>query len=73
MINFPNKIYSYNDSVLSKFVVVLNELIITDTSVIDLYDKIQKSFEDINDYIDTLACLYALNKIELNHNMLKLI
>lgn len=72
MINFPNKLYSYNESIISKFVVIINELNSCNATVCELYDKLNNHFPNINDYIDALSCLYALNKIELENNILKI-
>lgn len=59
----PNKIYSYTDSILSKFVPIIEILIEKDEPVASLYKKSEKYFSCVQDYIDTLDCLYALNKI----------
>ena len=59
----PNKIYSYSDSVLSKFTRIIEILIKSDESVASLYQKSKKYFNCVQDFIDTLDCLYVLNKI----------
>lgn len=64
----PNKIYSYSESTLSKLIPIIKILKQADNSVIDLYHKSKKHFENIEDYIDTLDCLYALNKITVTEN-----
>ena len=60
---FPNKIYSYSESILSKFVPIIEILKKSDESVTSLYQKSKKHFSNIEEYIDTLDCLYILNKI----------
>ena len=62
----PNKIYSYSESTISKFIPIIEQLENKDETVTSLYQKIKKNFNDIEDYIDTLDCLFALNKIELS-------
>lgn len=62
----PNKIYSYSESTISKFIPIIEQLENKDETVTSLYQKTKKNFNDIEDYIDTLDCLFALNKIELS-------
>ena len=62
----PNKIYSYSESILSKFVPIIEILKISDETVFSLYQKSKKHFNSVQDYIDTLDCLYALNRITLS-------
>lgn len=65
---FPNKIYSFSESVLSKLVPLIEILMESDETVTSLYQKSKKHFNSIQDYIDALDCLYALNKIVLSEN-----
>lgn len=60
----PNKLYSYNESVLSKFPVVLRALQERDFSVGDLYLYIRNYIVDASEYLQIIDCLYALNKID---------
>ena len=62
----PNKIYSYSESTISKFIPIIEQLENKDETVTSLYQKTKKNFNEIEDYIDTLDCLFALNKIELS-------
>lgn len=62
----PNKIYSYSESILSKFIPIIEILEISDETVFSLYQKSKKHFNNVQDYIDTLDCLYALNRIVLS-------
>lgn len=62
----PNKVITYNESILSKFPIILNLLETNDYFLLDLYNKIKKYIEDINEFLDILDCLYALGKIEFN-------
>ena len=60
----PNKLYSYNESVLSKFPVVLRALQERDFSVGDLYLYIRNYIVDASEYLQIIDCLYALNRID---------
>ena len=62
---FPNKVIPYKKSVLSKFPLVLKELETQDYSVLSLYRKLEKKFNGLPEYIDTLDCLFYLGTIEL--------
>lgn len=61
----PNKFITYKESIISKFPIVLNELKDYDLSITDLYKKIRKKIDGVQEYLDILDCLYALNKITL--------
>lgn len=60
----PNKLISYDQSILPKFPVVLKELKNGPMSVHDLYKRVIKKMSGVSEFIDTLDCLYALGKIE---------
>ena len=62
----PNKMISYSDSVISKFSVVLTELQKKTQNIHELYKKHKKEFESIQNYIEVLNCLFALNKIQID-------
>ncbi|ARP51065.1 ABC-three component system middle component 7 [Caproicibacterium sp. XB2] len=64
----PNKLYSYNESTLSKFPVVLRELRTQPLGVHELYRRVIKKMDGVNEFIDVLDCLYALRKIEYDEN-----
>ena len=51
----PNKLYSYNYSVLSKFPILLKSLQKGDVQVLSLFMSNQDKFESINDFIETLC------------------
>lgn len=61
----PNKINSYNESNISKFVPIIEILIKKDENIYLLYKKTLKYFKDVEEYIDTLDCLFAMKKIIL--------
>jgi hypothetical protein len=64
----PNKIFSYNESILSKFPLVLKELSNSPQSVVSLYFKIRHLVSDVSEYIEILDSLYALQKIEYDED-----
>lgn len=65
----PNKVTSYQESVLSKLIVLLDVLCNKDTSLIGLYSDTKQSFSDISEFIDTVDVLFALNKLEYNEEL----
>ena len=59
----PSKITSYGESVISKFPPVLSALQNADTGVFALYEATIKYFSSIEEFIDTLDCLFALQRV----------
>ena len=59
----PNKIITYDESTLSKLVPILNELSFADITPFALFKKTIDNYKSIEEFINTLDCLYALNKI----------
>ena len=59
----PSKITSYGESVISKFAPVLSVLQDTDTGVFALYEATMKYFNSIEEFMDTLDCLFALQRV----------
>ncbi len=62
----PNKLFSYGDSDLPKFVIVLNQLNRKECTASELFEQINKDFKDVNDFIRILDELYLLNEIDIN-------
>ena len=62
----PNKLYSYEESTLSKFPIVLRALRDSDSGVTELYERIKKSVPDVSEYLEILDSLYALGKIDID-------
>lgn len=63
----PNKLFSYNQSVLSKLPFILRELE-TQSSPRELFLSLGYIVSDPLEFIDALDCLYALGEIELNED-----
>ena len=59
----PSKITSYGESVISKFAPVLWVLQDADTGVFALYEATMKHFSGIEEFMDTLDCLFALQRV----------
>jgi len=62
----PSKITSYKESVLSKLTPILNILENEDLPVLPLYSATKNQFTGIEEYMDTLDCIFALGKIVLD-------
>lgn len=60
---FPSKFINYKNSSIYKFAYVLEELEDVDLSVMTLYNKVKKHFQNIQEYIEVLDCLFAMKKI----------
>lgn len=60
----PNKLFSFDESILSKFPLVLTTLQASPMSVSSLYLKVKNRIVSVNDYIEILNCLFALGKID---------
>ncbi len=59
----PSKITSYSESVISKFPPILLVLQNADAGAFALYEATMKHFSDIEEFLDTLDCLFALQRI----------
>ena len=57
----PNKLISFKDCVLA--------ISDSDFSVIDLYEKVETHFEDLNEYMLALDVLYVLGKIKYDEEL----
>lgn len=60
-----NKLFSYNESVLSHFPRVLS-ILNQPLSVKELYLRVMPIISDPIEFIQLLDCLYALGKIDFN-------
>lgn len=65
----PNKVTSYQESILSKFNVLLDEMCNRDVSLKELYSATYQNFSDMSEFIDVLDVLFALNKLEYNDEL----
>ena len=67
---FPSKVTSYKESSLAVFPVVLKNLEKKDMTPSELYKKTKGKISGIQEFLEILDCLYALNKIELEGGVL---
>lgn len=65
----PNKVTSFKESILSKIPLILKPLQTKDYPVIVLYEAVQEKVT-VQEYIDILDCLYALNQITLRKEII---
>ncbi|MGL4107497.1 ABC-three component system middle component 7 [Clostridium sp. LP20] len=63
----PNKLFSYSESIINKFPIILNILEKEELTVYELYIKVINKFAGITEFIETLECLFVLGKIEYNY------
>ena len=63
---FPNKLFTYSESVISKLPIILIELQWESISAVELYKRLADRLTGVSEYLDALDCLYALRKIEFD-------
>lgn len=73
LMRLPSKITSYEDSLLNKFPLLMKNIEKGGISIYELYEITKKYFDDVEQFIDALDYLYALNKIELDKESEKII
>ena len=62
----PNKVISFNSSVVSKLSRILDLLASKSFSVVGLYDELHEQFDNIDHFLVTLDALYALRRVEID-------
>lgn len=62
---FPSKVTSYKESTIAIFPIVLSHLEKKDMTPSELYKKVKNKVSGIQEFMEILDSLYALNKIEL--------
>lgn len=66
----PNKLFSYNQSIISKFPIVLEVISEKkDITIYQLYINVIGQFDDITEFFYTLDCLYFLGKINYDYKL----
>ncbi len=68
----PSKLFTYNESTLSKLVPVLKSLKEKNCSPTNLYKKNKKLFKNTSDFTECLDLLFVLGKIKFNQNSEKI-
>lgn len=67
----PNKVTPYKESSIAKFPVVLALLEKKDMTPSELLSKVKKNrIQNIDEFVEIIDCLYAMNKIEINGEVL---
>lgn len=66
----PNKFISFKESSLPKFIGILEKLKEYDMTVLELYKRFKGQVKNIDEFIEVLDCLYILNKISYNGEVL---
>lgn len=63
---FPDKLVSFQDSIIAKSIYILKELQNNELVVSDLFIATKEYFEDVSEFLLALDTLYLLGKINLN-------
>ena len=64
----PNKTIPYSDSVIARFSLVLDKLSSGEKNINNIYKSNKKKYGNIQNFVDTLDCLFAIGKIEIDEN-----
>ena len=64
----PNKVTSYEESVLSKLIPIIEVLSQKSIPIFEIYTETKEHYCSCTDFIDALDCLFALGKIEYLEN-----
>lgn len=67
---FPSKVTTYKESTIALFPVALGHLEKQDLTPSQLYGKMKNKVTDVREFLEILDCLFALNKIELQEEVL---
>lgn len=62
----PNKVIRYKSSIFPKLLLILNTIQYQDINIIDLYSKLKKDFEDLDQFFSTLDVLFLLGRVKLD-------
>lgn len=65
----PNKLITFHDSILIKIIYIIEVIENKDMNVYELYEIVQNSFVDLNEYILALDVLYVLERIEYDERL----
>lgn len=66
---FPDKLTSFQNSIIAKSIYILKELDVKSQSASNLFLQTQKHFEDISEFMLALDTLYILEKIIYNEQL----
>lgn len=68
---FPSKFTSFEESTISKMVLILEKKDTNEITVSELYAKFKKKFKTIDEFIFVLDVLYAMDYIEIENEVVK--
>ncbi|WP_108775620.1 ABC-three component system middle component 7 [Lactimicrobium massiliense] len=60
----PSKLFSYQESTLSKLPVILKQLKKRPMGVKELYGAVKKDIRDTDEFLEILDCLFVLDAID---------
>jgi len=66
---FPSKFTSFEESVISKMILIL-EVQDETIAVLDLYNRLKKKFKSIDEFIFALDGLYAMSYIKIENEVI---
>lgn len=64
----PNKVTPFKESIIAKFVPVLDKLRSESLSPSELYKAVKTKVNGISEFMEILDCLFLLEKIELDEH-----
>ena len=62
----PNKVVSFNESIIGKMPIILECLLKKDMTIKELFFTTQDSFEEIDEFIYSLDVLFLLDAIKVD-------
>lgn len=62
---FPNKLYSYENSTLALLPMFLEALQFGPIPVMDLFNSLREKLKNPTDFLLALDCLYAMRKVDI--------
>ena len=66
MIRLPNKLYTFEESILALFPTIMAALTDEPKTVLALYEELKPAIPETTDFIDALTLLLTINAIELD-------
>lgn len=64
----PSKVTPFKESIVAKFIPVLDNLKIGPLSPSDLYKAVKTKVNDLSEFMEILDCLFILEKIKLDEH-----
>jgi hypothetical protein len=69
-VKLPSKLFSYRESIISKFPIILNAFKQDEyLTICELYLNVSLKFIDITEFVETLESLYILGKIKYSYEL----